>query len=83
MMNYDYSKAESYAKHIGLEFDITHAENFDQMAKAHGFTQAQVDIAAQHHLWLTAHAWNPKTYPFKQRLKIAGHFIIGKIKGNV
>ena len=77
-MNYSYSKGAAYAKSLGLEWQEKWVENFDQMAAAHGFTQAQIDLAVQHHLVITAHAWHPKIYKFSERLKIAAWFIFGR-----
>ena len=79
-MNYNYSGAAAYAKAIGVEFFESWVENFDQQAQAFGFSQAQVDIAMQHHLWHVKFLFSPKTYNFKQRLMLAGHFLFGRKK---
>lgn len=73
--NYDYSSAEAYAKSLGLVFLKDWAVDFDQQAKAFGFTQAQVDMACQHHLIHLSHVLNPKIYTWKQRLGLAAHYI--------
>lgn len=77
-MNYNYSGSKAYAKQIGMTFDESWASDFDQQAKAFNFTQAQVDMALQHHLHQMKHIFTPSTYTMKQRILIALCFIFGK-----
>lgn len=77
-MNFDYSFGEDYAKKLGLNWWPEWVVYFDQQAGAHGFTQSQVDIAIQHHLWQVRHIFDARSYSFRQRLYLALHFLIGK-----
>ena len=80
-MNYDYSSGEKYAKACGLIWMQEWVEGFDELAKAHGFTQAQVDVAIQSHLYnVSKFLFNPKTYTFKPRVLLASWFLFGRKK---
>lgn len=77
---YNYSSGEAYAKKLGLVWIPEWVVNFDQHAAANRFTQAQVDIAIQHHLIQVRHLFNPSTYTFPRRIALALHFIFGRSK---
>jgi hypothetical protein len=74
-MNFNYSQWPDYCKKNGLVWIPEWVENFDQLAKAHGYTQAQVDIAIQAHLVQIKHLFTPTIYTFKQRIALAFHFL--------
>jgi len=76
-MHYDYHKSAAYSKQIGLTWSAHHVENFDQMAKAHGFTQAQVDIALQHHLWNVRQVMVREHYGMRKRIALALYYLFG------
>ena len=76
-MNYNFSAAESYAKSCNLSLLPEKIAEFDQLASAHGFTQAQVDIAMQLHIRQTAWNFYPGNYSLKKRIKLALHFLFG------
>ena len=78
-MNYNYSGVEKYARNIGVVWHSKWFAPFDEQAKVFGFTQAQIDVALQHHLWnVKNRIFNPKEYAFKDRIKIAASFLIGR-----
>ena len=79
-MNYDYSGARDYAKSLKLFFIESWVEDFDQQAKAFGFTQAQVDMGLQHHLIQVRHLFTPQIYTWKERIMLALFFLFGKVK---
>lgn len=74
-MTYNFTSAEAYAKSHGIFLLPDKVAEFDQIATAHGFTQAQVDVAMQMHIRHIAWIMNPKTYSYKQRLMLAFHFL--------
>lgn len=83
-MNFNYSASEAYAKKLGLFWRPDWLTDFDQQAAASCFSQAQVDIAIQHHLFAVRNRlFNPSTYTIGQRLLLAAHFIFGKGIKNV
>ena len=79
-LNYNYEVWPDYCKAHGLIWIPEWVENFDQLAKAHGYTQAQVDIAIQSHLVQVEHLFSPKTYNWKQRILLALWFLFGRKK---
>ena len=74
-MYYNYRKGIAYGKSCGVALKERRFENFDQMAKAHGYSQAQIDIAVQNFV----HVVSPQSYGFWERVKIGFDFIRGKI----
>lgn len=79
-MNYNYKSAEDYAKACGLVLQQERLAEFDQLAFAHGFSQAQVDVAMQIHLRHVAFILLPSSYTLKQRILLALHFLFGRKK---
>lgn len=80
MTNFNYESGIAYAKKLGLTWIPEWVEDFDQQAAAHGYTQAQVDLAIQHHLQQVKHLFSTSTYTFRQRVLLALHFIFGRKK---
>lgn len=77
-MNYNYTAAEAYAKACGLVLQQERLAEFDQLSFAHGFSQAQVDVAMQIHLRHVAFIMLPSSYTFKQRIMLALYFLFGR-----
>lgn len=80
MLNYSYTQWPIYCKEHGLVWVSEWVENFDQLAKAHNFTQAQVDIAVQCHLAQVEHLFTPANYTWSQRMCLVLWFIFGRKK---
>lgn len=78
MLYYNYTAAEAYAKSCGLALQPERVAEFDKLASAHAFTQAQVDIAMQVHIRHVAFLFQPKSYGWKQRIVLALHFLFGR-----
>lgn len=78
MLNYNYTAAETYAKSCGILLQTERLDEFDKLAAAHAFTQAQVDIAMQCHIRNVALAFYVGTYTWKQRIMIALNFLFGR-----
>lgn len=77
-MKYNYSAGEEYAKQCGLSWKPEWVTEFDQMAAAHDFTQAQVDVAVHLYLWqLATRIFNVKSYSLKERFMLAFYFLTG------
>lgn len=77
-LHFDYASAKRYCEHIDLVWlGDEWLRNADNDAWAHGFTQEQMDIALQHHLWQTKWLFMPENYKWYQRWMIAFYFITG------
>lgn len=72
---YNFTASETYAKSLGIFLLPDKVVEFDQLAAAHGFTQAQVDVAMQMHIRHIAWLLTPKSYNWKQRFALAFHFL--------
>jgi len=75
-LHYNYDSAKAYCTQIGLVWlgdEFVRAA--DEDARKSGFTQEQVDIAMQHHLWQVKFLFDPANYSFIQRVAIAAHFL--------
>ena len=79
-MNYDYTDIEAYAKKEGIYLLPDKLDEFDQMARAHSFSQAQVSVAMQIHIKHISWIFNPKNFPLKMRIGLALHFLFGRKK---
>lgn len=80
-MNYNYEGSRQYAESLGVTFKEQWFENFDQQAKAMGFSQAQVSVSIQNHLWVVRKKLlNPKEYVFKDKVKMALKLLLGAKK---
>ena len=78
-MNFNYEASKDYAEKIGLIWKPEWLSEFDALAAAHNFTQAQVDIALQCHSYITRYRlFNPKSYTLRQRFLLAFYLIFGK-----
>lgn len=80
MTNYNYTDAEAYAKACGIFLLPDKLLEFDQMAQAHGFSQAQVNVAIQIHIRHVSWLFDPKNYSLKQRIALALWFLFGRKK---
>lgn len=81
-LNYDYTVSKIFCQQTGLTWlgdDFVRAADMD--AKLYNFTQDQVDIAMKNHLWQVKFLFDPKSYGFLGRIKLALHFLFNlKIK---
>lgn len=76
-LRYDYTAAKAYSDSLGLTWAESWLPAIDATFKGAGLTQDQVDLAMREWSWRIAYLFNPKTYSFVQRLKLAGHFLFG------
>lgn len=77
-LNYDYTASKQYCDSIGLKWlgdDFVRYADAD--ARTLEFTQAQVDAAMRHHMWQVKFLFDPKSYNFLTRIKLALHFLLG------
>lgn len=77
-LHFDYTAAKQYCKDLGLVWlGDDWVRNADQDAWVEGFSQQQLDIALQHHLWQVKWIFTPCNYTWYQRLFLAFYFITG------
>lgn len=78
-MNYDYVESQNFCEKIGLRWlgdDFVRVA--DHAAYETGFTQHQVNIAMQHHLWQVRWLFCANNYSLWQRILLALHFLLGR-----
>lgn len=76
-LKYDYSDVANFCQYHGMSFDLSQVEEADRYFDQAEFSQRQVNIAMRLHAWRVKHLFNPAIYGFKDRVKLALHFLFG------
>ena len=77
LRHYRYDDARQYCKGRGMAFREELIDEPDEMFKAAGLTQTQVDMVMREHINAMKRLFNPKTYSWKDRLALAARFLFG------
>lgn len=72
---YDRTPSREYCKMLGMELSEEDFSQFEKEAKARNFTQKNVDFVMQQHAWRVRCLFNPKSYSYLNRIKIALFFL--------
>ena len=76
-MSYDHSVLERFCKDHDLVLAEADLKEFDKTAEKIELTQKQYDEVTTEYAWRIKYYFNPKTYTFWSRVKIAFYFLTG------
>lgn len=77
MRHYRYDDARQYCRGRGMELNEDLMDEPDEMFKAAGLTQIQVDMVMREHINAVKRLFDPKAYRWKDRLALAARFLFG------
>lgn len=74
-LRYEYEDSRRFCQACGLVFDERTLPLADETFYRAGLTQSQVTQLMNLHIQVTAYAFTPSNYTWKQRLALAFHFL--------
>ena len=80
-MAYDSKPSKDYCEQIGLAFSQEDFDQFAPLAKEQNLTQEHVDFVMQQHAWRVKCLFNPKSYNYFNRVKVALYFLNPFVRG--
>jgi hypothetical protein len=78
---YNHQPGKDYVAGLGMFWDEAFADVADPIAREHGLDQKAWDEMVRQYAWRVKCLFDPRLYPYWQRIKIACHFLNPFSKG--
>ena len=78
---FPWERTKAYCRKLGLPFDTDFAERVEVFCRVHSIGAETADAAGQMYAGRMWQAFNPRSYSRWGRVKLAWHFLFGRMEG--